>query len=225
MIASNPSFSPCRFLLLVIIGGLLLTCRGEENPAAQAVTEPKGASEQLQAFFTPAEQQAILRFKTAFDDGLQNRGGAKRELPYLYEQHARRLRMDYLAQESFSGVFPFNGQLILEQRPELVEGIPFFTHACGFQAEGEKIVNYYCPALDTAFFNYLDALSPENELIREFAVTYREHKTIVPGTRRKMLLEALEIFNFQNPDHQLFYALFHCWVNEEMQARIRIGKL
>jgi hypothetical protein len=156
--------------------------------------------------------------KTKFDAGLRDYGGATRELPYLYERNIALLRSHLLEEETFRFVFPFNGKLSLKSEAGLVGKLPYMTQKCGYQDQGGNVINYYCPALDEAFFEYLDELAPSSELIGQFVAEYREFKTITPDLRYNMLMSGSEKLDFSSPDHQLFYALFQLWAYDDMKA-------
>lgn len=87
------------------------------------------------------------------------------------------------------------------------------------------VVNYYCLALDDDYFSYLEKLPDSGGVIKNFVTAYREAKSITPDMRQSMLLQNEGSLDFDNWDHQLFYLLFQCWTNEELQAYVKVNAL
>ncbi len=205
--------------MLGLLGCLLCTtCQsdGALGNTTDAAAREKHKNAQFQQL-TPEVAAATLEIKAKFDAGLRKYESAERELSTLYEQNSRRLRSHLLAQETFRQVFPFDGEMTLEGVSDLVEQLPYCTKKCGFQTE-TGTVNYYCPSTDAGFFSYLASISPSSPIITAFHDSYLEKRMIAPEIRQQMLLSGLEELDFTNPDHQLFYALFQLWINEEMRA-------
>ncbi|MEM6773144.1 MAG: hypothetical protein AAF597_21405, partial [Bacteroidota bacterium] len=175
--------------------------------------------------FPPEVLDALVTIKTRFEQGLRI-GKEQRSVGYAYEQHAIRMRLDFFDKAQITNNYPYNGQFSLAEVKAAVDQLPFFTDKCGFAVgEQDQVVNYYCPALDENYFSYLGQLSDPEGIISTFVSNYREAKTITPMMRQKMVMSAQESLDFDNWDHQLFYCLFQCWVNEEVQAYIEVNVL
>lgn len=149
----------------------------------------------------------------------------KRTVAYAYEQHAIRMRLDYFDKSPVTNLYPFNGKFDFSQVEAAVKTLPFVSNKCGFVVgDKEEVLNYYCPALHAPFFDYLAVLGDSSQLIADFASDYQKAKTITPGIKQQMLLGNDEGIDFDNWDHQLFYLLFHYWVNEELMAYAKVSK-
>lgn len=215
------------FPLIALMVGLA-SCRGELNEgqnghaaksANQSTTPSNTELGTFSNFFPDSVMQSTRRIKAAFENGLRDYAGPERPLSYLYEQNARALRMHFLAEETFRFVFPFNGKMSLEELATDTDRLPFVTRNCAFVVDSVTY-HYYCPSLDSMFFAYLASVEPPSPLISNFVETYRSQRTITPAIRQQMLLSGLEELDFEQPDHQLFYALFQFWVYSEMRAYV-----
>lgn len=207
-------------LFLLLIAGWFTACQTDTNKTPTIPETDQAALYQQRLH--PKVAAITQEIKEEFDAGLRNYIGEERSLSYLYEQNARILRMHFLAEETFRHVFPFNGKINEEQLSNVADQLPYFTKKCGFQSE-EGIVNYYCPAIDSAFFSYLADIKPASRIIQKFHDSYLETKVITPDVRQGRLLQALEALDFNSPDHQLFYALFQLWIHEEMRAYAKVS--
>lgn len=207
------------FLLL----SFLFTCTSsdassEEETAAPNSSAAATATSKLSEYFDAEVVTALMELKEDFDAKFRE-GYNDRPLSYVYEQHALRMKLDFLNDETFRYVFPYNGKYRLEDFSTQVAQVPFFTNKCGFQLQDSgEIINYTCLNTNEIFFTYLKTIAQENRLIESFADTYPADKTITPNTKRNMLLEASEAFDFNDIDQQVFYFIFHAIVNEEFVA-------
>ncbi|MEM1216247.1 MAG: hypothetical protein AAGJ82_11205 [Bacteroidota bacterium] len=172
----------------------------------------------LDQYFPSEVTATVLALKTAFDEELR-KGYNDRSIAYVYEQHALRMKLDFLNNEPFQHILPYNGKYRLSSYSEEIAALPFMTKKCGFQKEETKeIVNYWCFNTNEAFFEYLARLGAQTALIERFRSDYLEYKTITQDIRQEMLLTEEETFDFNNLDQQIFYFLFHATVNEEYWA-------
>ena len=172
-------------------------------------------------FFDAATFQQIKAIKQLFDEGLLE-GYNNRSESYVYEQHALRMRLDLINNESYLAAYPYNGKFDLSGKEDLVSGLPFLTKNCGFQNEKTNVIeHYYCLGLEGRYFDYLEQLLP-NTLIANFVEQYKKIKTINADMKYNIVMHSLEELDFNNLDHQLFYMLFHICVNEE---RIAVEKM
>ncbi|MTB50239.1 hypothetical protein [Lewinella sp. W8] len=210
-----------RLLSLFFLASFLIITGCGEPPQGDASSDDQLVMARFMDSTTVAK---VTELKARFDQGLQDYGGQERALSYLYQQHALRLRGHFLEEEPFHSLYPFDGRFQLGDHASLIREIPFFSDACGFRDANGKEVNYYCPAMNPEYFAYLESLGTTNEIIQNFANDYQQYKTISPAVRQQMLLSAPDVFNFASEDEQLFYALMHTWVNEEMQARLSLTR-
>lgn len=210
-----------RLVLPLTLLLLFFACGGERTATTTEVL-PSG---QYADWFDPATATAVSDLKQQFDDGLLAHGGGATDIPYLYEQNALRLRMHFLEEESFSFLFPFNGKMSLSEEEELAGRIGFMSYDCGYQPARDTIVNFFCPAADSTYFAYLANVQPNSILIDRFRESYLADRVITPSMRQAMLTSAREELDFSSPDHQLFYALFHLWVLDDMQARVAAQRI
>ncbi|MEM6397708.1 MAG: hypothetical protein AAF741_15270 [Bacteroidota bacterium] len=214
---------------------LVWACAGESAESKDATdTKPAGREVSEASISGPIAQSLIAnyfpeevllatdRIKASFEAGIRLPSEADSSLVYLYKQHARRLRLHFFDKDPISGVFPFNGKASLSQQAELVDRLPYMSGLCGFQKESGETINYYCPNLDETYFDYLEELGKNSEIITEFARTYQETKVIIPAVRQQMLMNAIEDLDLSDYDHQLFYSLFQFWVAEEISASLAI---
>lgn len=200
--------------------------RGEQKTPAptHSVTAESDQSQLalIEQFFSPAEVSALVAIKQKFEEGLR-KGMESRTIAYAYEQHARRMRMDYFDQSPVTNLFPFNGKFDFSQVEDDVKKLPFMSYKCGFVIEtSQEVVNYYCPSLYQPFFDYLAKAGQSSPLITAFVEEYPKVKAITPALKNQLLLGGEQELVFSNWDHQLFYFLFNCWVNEEIIAYTKV---
>ena len=189
-----------------------------EEQAAKTPTDSPALS---LSFLSEDEQVALQSLKQKFDAGIRP-GFEQRPLSYAYEQHALRLSLDLLNEETSAQVFPYNGAFTLEQNKEQAQQLSFLSYYCGFQlSDGQSIVNYFCLKSSSDFMDYLAELGRTNEIINRVQEGYRSKKQFDPAIRQMVLLEASEGLDFENPGHQLFYFMYHSMINEEYQANLK----
>lgn len=193
----------------------------EEPAAASAEQTPTDSPALSLPFLSADEQLALQSLKQKFDEGIRP-GFEQRPLSYAYAQHALRLSLDLLNEETFAQVFPYNGDFTLEQNKEQAQQLSFLSYYCGFQMpDGQSVINYFCLKSSSAFMDYLAELGRSNEIIDRAQNGYRTQKQFDPTIRQMVLLEADEGLDFENPGHQLFYFIYHSMINEEYQANLK----
>lgn len=162
------------------------------------------------------------QIKEEFEAGIRLPSEADSSLAYLYRQHARKLRIQFMDQDPMLPLFPFNGKLLLSDRKELADQLPFMSYLCGFQTEDGEPVHYYCPSLHEAYFEYLEVVGRSAPVLAQFVHDYQGNKTITTSIRQLMLMSSIEDLDFSDYDHQLFYCFFQLWVADEMQAYLKV---
>lgn len=191
------------------------SCAPNEGTSTTNDQTKKEATALFSSYYEGDELAAILKLKHIFEQGLTANPG-QRPAAFDYEQHALRMRLDFLNQETFEFFYPYNGDFRLSTYPDQVEQLSFLTNKCGFQViETEEIIHHLCFNTDKRFFDYLEQLGKENAVIASFRDNYLNNKVIVQEDRKSMILNSVEELDWENPDHQLFYFLFHALVNEE----------
>lgn len=218
-------FSQCMLCLLCFA---IAACTADEpgniSEEVEAVVADTSQLELVKRFFTPKEVEAMLAIKAEFEGGLR-KGLELRSVAYAYEQHAIRMRLNYFDKTPVIYQYPFNGKFDFSRVESYANSLPFMTRKCGFQIEATKeVVNYYCPSIHQPFFDYLTEIGQSSSIISNFAKEYPEVKAILPGIKQQMLMSSNEELDFEKWDHQLFYLLFHCWVNEELIAYAKVGR-
>ena len=183
-------------------------------------TTPNIPNNQFEQVFESQEEAAIGRIKKVFDKGLK--GTSKnRGLPYLYKEHAHRMRMDYFNKYPYTLNYPYNDKFDLSVVKEEIPSLSFLTKKCGFQKEeNDKTINiyYYCLKKEGAFINLLEDLGKENSLIVELHRDYVAKKHISKEIKQLLVMNSSDDFDFQRPEHQLVYMFYQILINEERLA-------
>lgn len=217
--------------LLVVIISLVFACqenakkevKQKENSSLDTKEIPLNST--ANTFFDKEVFQNLFKLKERFDKEL-SKGISDRPLSYIYEQHALRIRLDILNEEPYVHIYPYNERSSLSDQKKIIDQITFLTDKCGFLNEktGEKI-NYYCFSIEEGgYFDYLSKINPPNELIDSFREGYLKEKSINPNIRNLVLMQALDVLDFENIDHQIFYFLFHLSIQEERLGIARFKK-
>lgn len=173
-------------------------------------------------YFTKEEQEALLKIKAFYEKGISD-GFTFDEIGEAYDYNSGILRSDLFNEIPHTVTFPYNGEFALAMFEKEIPKLSFVTKKCGFKdTKTENIINYYCPNLDKDFFAYLEELGKDNELIQVFYEEYLSQKIISNGIKQGMLFRSKDNLDFNNFNHQLFYMLFHVFVNEEQIALKKI---
>ena len=172
----------------------------------------------LSQFFDPQEIKAITKIKQVFDEGLKATS-KNREVSYLYEGHAQRMRMDFFNKYPYTLNYPYNDKFDLSLVEEEIPYLSFLTKKCGFQKkEDDSIIHYYCLKKEGTFINFMEALGKDNPLIANLHRDYIEKKHISQNVRQQLLMNSYEGFDFQKLEHQLVYMFYQILINEERLA-------
>lgn len=179
--------------------------------------EIKG-EELFKEHFTSEEQALILKIKVAYEGGIVD-GFTFDNIGEAYTYNSTVLRGDLFNEIPHTLTFPYNGKFTLSTFEKELPKLSFITKKCGFQdAKTKEVVNFYCPNLNENFFNYLDKVGKNNNLIQKFREEYLSTKTITDSIKQSMILNSTADLDFNNINHQIFYMLFHIFVNEEQKA-------
>lgn len=169
-------------------------------------------------YFTTEEQAILLKIKAIYEKGISD-GFTFDDIGEAYSYNAGVLKSDLFNKIPHTLTFPYNGKFSLSTFEKEINKLSFITKKCGFQdTQTEKLINYYCPNLDEDFFAFLEEGSAGSKLIKDFHNDYMAQKVINNEIKRNMVLMSDEELDFDNFNHQLFYMLFHIYVNEEQKA-------
>lgn len=197
--------------------------KNEDMPLSSKKEIRSFNSEYFQSFFKQeSELTAMQHIKHAFDEGLK--GTSKnRDLPYLYKDHANRMRLDYFNKYPYTLNYPYNGKFDLSQVKQDVPSLKFLTKKCGFQVEeGDEIIHYHCFKKESNFMDFMQTLGKDNSLIANLYKDYTTQMSITQNARQLLLINSSEELDFQKEEHQLVYMFYQILINEERLAAEKI---
>jgi len=220
-----------RTILFLATSFLFLTCQQDmtgptKNKELPISSKGNSQSNNKEAFYSIFKQKsevtAINRIKHVFDEGLRG-NSEKRDLAYLYKDHAQRMRLDYFNKYPYTLNYPYNGKFDLNHVKEDLPQLSFLTNKCGFQSkDGKKTVHYYCFKKESEFMKLMETLGKDNSLIASLHNDYAAQKHISQQTRNLLLMNSYEDLDFQKKEHQLIYMFYQILINEERLAAEKI---
>lgn len=92
-----------------------------------------------------------------------------------------------------------------------------WTDKCGYQTD-EGTVNYFCLDAAAKVMDYYKEIAQGSDFIGGFTESYIKNKTLTEDQTTNLLMTSGESLDFENFDHQLFYAILHLTWNEENKA-------
>lgn len=218
---------PKHCLLISAILLLVLACTPDaiqetkKGSIAQSTTTII-SNKQWEQFFDSQETAAITRIKQVFDEGLKG-SSKKRDLPYIYKDHAQRMRMDYFNKYPYTLNYPYNDKFDLSVVQEEIPSLSFLTKKCGFQKPDiGSTIHYYCLKKEGTFIKFLEDLGKENTLIANLHKDYTSKKHISKEVKQMLVVNSYDELDFQKPEHQLVYMLYQILINEERLAANKI---
>lgn len=226
----NISVLSSYFLLILLLNSCQNESATKQAPQPQnaeaAVTQNMDKKEVTEPlfiqYFTPEEQEVLLKMKTFYENGISD-DFTFEKIGEAYEYNSNVLRGDLFNKIPHTLTFPYNGEFALSMFEQDLSKLSFITKKCGFQdAKTEEIINYHCLSLDEDFFAYLEKVAEGSSLIKNFHEEYMSQKVISNGMKENMILRSTEDLDVSNFNHQLFYMLFHVFVNEEQKAMEKI---
>ena len=220
-----------QLLVGILIAILFISCQNNVEDQQNAMHSPvtgsvdsvsqttkTNSSKELSDFLSPNDVSALHAIKKAFDVGLSS-GNNNPDLGDIYHQHAIRMKLNFLNQEPYNTLYPYNNTFDLSEVGEAAAQTQVFSHKCGFlNQQTKETFHHYCLDVASPYFDYLAHLATDNTFIDHFQKRYREVKTIGQEAKQAMLLNGDESLDFSLPAHQMFYMLFHIVVNEERMA-------
>lgn len=221
---------PHAFILL-LLSVLLFRCTTDQPETTSSVvtaedivnSEAKETSsllaKVLPSYLDQDATNYLLRLHAAFTKGVQT-GLKNRSDAFAYEQNQLKIRQQVFDQQTINHLFPFSeGQLRLGNIGETSE-LALFSDQCSFASDStDLVVRYTCLSKDESFLSYLNEQAASSSIITGFVESYRASGMITDGIKQSLILSKAEGIDFNNPHHQLFYALFQLLLVEEMEAR------
>lgn len=224
-------FKKKSLILLVLL--FIFSCQNEveikepvTTPTIEETEEIKSTHLEgitlIKTIFLGKKAEAMLSIKQAFDTGLAN-GKPIEDYAKLYKNHAHRMRADYFNKFPYTLNFPFNDKFDLRQEVEATKELSFLTNKCGFQnGDTGEIIHYLCLDSESNYMTFLEQLGERNPLIQSIAEDYKKKKSITAEAKYNMLINSYEKLDFEQVDHQIFYAFFQILVNEERLAAEKV---
>jgi len=218
-------FSTCQNDATVVEQGTKTQNKTETKVKTTATTKVNSdveTGELFTQYFTSEEQEVLLKIKAFYEEGISD-GFTFDNIGEAYDYNSGVLRSDLFNKIPHTLTFPYNGKFALSMFEEEVAKLSFITKKCGFQdTKTNEIINYYCPSLDTEFFAYLAKIGERNAIVKTFHDEYLAQKAISNSMKESMILSSSENLELSNFNGQLFYMLFHVFVNEEQKAMEKI---
>jgi len=227
-----------RTIILTLLMVIIFACKNEpiNNISEQAEQKNKvemtaeqpyippatGAdeSESLKRHFDEKEREVLLKLKQNFEKGMCEEQKTN-DLTNCYKRHARTIQSDFIQQIPIKFTFPYDSdfQLNKEETKTILSSI--WTDKCGYQTD-TGTVNYFCLDAAAKIMDYYKEVAQQSDFIRGFTESYIKNKTITSPHTNGLLMSSGENLDFENFDHQLFYAILHLTWNEENKALKRI---
>lgn len=168
---------------------------------------------------TDEELEILSTIKSDFDSLLNIDNTTNRPLANQYQIHLAGLKSSFFKKEPITLNLPYNNKLRLSKYDNLLLNSNLWSFKCGYNDEdGSSIVNFYCLNTSGPIFDYLQNSSANNLLIQEFIKSYVEVGDFTPSMQQNMILNTIEKLDFTNPDHQMFWVIYHISLNETMNA-------
>lgn len=212
-----------KFICILFVCAMfsIPSCTNQENGNAtkESTQVIKPQLPQKTEGISDKEIEILSKIKADFESIMNSDNNANTSLGDLYRLHLAGLGDSFLQKNPISLNLPYNNKLRLAKYDDLLLNSNLWSFKCGYAGEdGNTILNYYC--LDTAgsLFNYLKNSSPDNELIQNFVTTYTQAGDFTPNMQQSIILEAKRGLDFNNPDHQMFWVIYHLSLNEVMVA-------
>lgn len=200
---------------------ITISCKNQDNQIDQKeVTKVQEAQMPKITEGITAEEMAILiTIKADFDALLNHENKTNRSLGEQYELHAAGLGNSFLQNNPITLNLPYNNKIRLSDYDDLLLNSNLWSYKCGYQEEdGSQILNFYCLNTSGPIFNYLQNASPNNELIHNFITSYKKIGDFSPDIQQSTILNTPLNIDFNNPDHQMFWVIYHLSLNETMNA-------
>lgn len=191
------------------------------SPANAAIQQTSAVGSVFSKHFNSAETQALMKVKAEFDKGICE-GRETDKVMDCYDFHCWLLRSDLLQKSPITKNFPFKGNFAMDSTIVDQELKSIWTNKCGFQTDAGT-VNYFCLDASQPVMAYLHELGKSNDVIKQYADTYAEKKTITPQDIQAFVMSAPDALDFSNFDHQIFHLLVNLSLNAEMNAMRKLN--
>lgn len=222
-----------KIIILVLLSLVIFACENEspkhtfekvkqnsvEVTAKQPYIPPAiGAneSESFKRYFDEKERTALLKIKQDFEKGMCEEQKTN-DLTNCYKRHARTIQSDFIQQIPIKFTFPYESDYQLDKVEVKAVLSSVWTDKCGYKTD-TGTVNYFCVDAGAKIMDYYKEVAQESDYIGNYAESYIKYKTLTESQTSSLLMSSGENLDFENFDHQLFYAILHLTWNEENKA-------
>ena len=169
----------------------------DQKPLAQLPqVEPQPVEKSNQTFLQHVEAQLCLKYKDKMKD--------------CYLGHANALKSDFLNQMPITLNKPYDAPIDWDYFKKASDFEKIWSYKCGFQDKNSgRVINYYCPNVNSEFGVWLDSLSLHNDLIRSFNMEYKKTENFSPQYQQSMYLQAETDLDFDDEAVRRFYWIYH----------------
>ena len=168
----------------------------------------------------------LVQLKSAWEGGLRSSSGSpNRSTHELYTMHAHGMKWDLLNKIPLSESYPYKSDFEISKIKIDLNPTDALVNNCGYeigQGDSLRSYKYYCLNYNSAYFESLEQVASQSQLIGSYISTYKQTKSITPELIQMIALEAEDQLDFNNKDHQMFYALHHIVFNEEQKLLKRL---
>jgi len=191
-----------------------------KNPYTPPTVGAKN-SESFKRHFNGREQTALLKLKQTFEAGMCEEQRTAKNLKACYKGHAQMIRSDFFQKIPITLSYPYKTDFQLDETETKDILSSVWTNKCGYQTD-KGTVNYFCLDAAAKVMDYYKEIAQGNDYIGAFAESYIKNKSLTQDLTTNLLMSIGENLNFDNFDHQLFYAILHLTWNEENKALKRL---
>lgn len=187
------------------------------------VAPPSGAtdSESFNRHFAEQEKDLLLKIKQDFELGMCEEQRIAKNMKECYEGHAQMIRSDFFQKIPVTMSYPYKTDYQLDKAKTKAVLSSVWTDKCGYQTD-EGVVNYFCLDAAAKVMDYYKEVAQKSDYIGAFTESYIKNKTLTEAQITNLLMTSGESLDFENFDHQLFYAILHLTWNEENKALKKI---